>query len=167
MVSCINKNNKVYQLAVKTYKSENAAVKVYLENNQEWPQEILDEAAKDDTIDLTETFISDPGLLNKEMLIQKSQSILEKKIKRLSHSVKDNPSLKQGVLELQALATKLNRLEADYALVEFAKAAESMTNSAINWLADMDSGKRAVTTSTLSKIRDYTESFDLIKEIES
>lgn len=163
---CPNMKSREWKLLVEQEGEGRKAYEVWVRNNYDYPPHIL--AQTEEKIKFTNKYDYqvDPRVMAKSKTIEKAISVLNKKVKRLSYLAKKNPTLKEGVDQLSGLIIELKRLETDAAIVEFVKGADRMTNSALKWLDEMESGKKPLKIENLARIEDYSQAFDILKEIE-
>lgn len=163
---CPNMKSREWKLLVEQEGDGRKAYQIWVNNNYDYPPHIL--AQTEEKVKFTNKYDYqvDPRVMAKSRTIEKAINVLNKKVKRLSYLAKKNPNLKEGVDQLSGLITELKRLETDAAIVEFVKGADRMTNSALNWLDEMESGKKPLKIENLARIEDYSQAFDILKEIE-
>lgn len=163
---CPNMKSREWKLLVEQEGDGRKAYQIWVNNNYDYPPHILAQTAEKIKFTSKYDYQVDPKVLAKSATIDKAISLLNKKVKRLSYLAKKNPTLKEGVDQLSALITELKRLETDAAIVEFVKGADKMTNSALKWLDEMENGGKPLKLENLARIEDYSQAFDILKEIQ-
>lgn len=163
---CPNMRSREWKLLVEQEGDGDKAYTIWVNNGYEYPPHILAKTSEKVQFTSKYDYEVDPRILAKSRTIDKAIALLNHKVGRLSFLSKKHPTLKEGVEQLTGLITELKRLEADAAILEFVKGAEKMTKKALKDLDDIESGKKPLKLEYLARIEDYTQAFDILKEIE-
>lgn len=164
---CPNINSKEWQLFVEEKDGDKVKAFEGWENaGYDFPQHILDAAANDQAPVTEKDKASNSALTTKVALLEKAKVIVRKKLARLQRVAVHNPSLVEGVQELFNLERQMQRLDTDQSLVNFVMAADRMISGAAKWIEAMENGTKPLTLSSLKRVHEYTQAFEILEEMQ-
>jgi hypothetical protein len=162
-------DKKKFAAFVKFLKTDQAgAMKVYTENEMNYPPEF--EAYYSSDIEAeTITEVNTPQfILDQKAVLEKAKGLISKKIRRLSAMSSMYEGLDSVVDNLQALADKMNKYKAEYALFEFVEEAKNMVEFAerkMQEYADEVKSGKEVPLFKIKNLWDSIAAFDLLNDI--
>ena len=164
---CPNPNSREFILLTQeTNGNKQEALRIWEENNFEYPDHIIAMVEQELSMDNNEEKYSvDPYLKKKTDLTKKARAVIKKKLLKVSQEVKKDPNQEKYKAEFKEILNDLDELESEAALHSFILAADRMANTASKWMREIKNGEKEATMTNLQKMQDYVSSFRLLREL--
>lgn len=165
---CVNTNTKEWEIHLADHGGVFAdAWLSYIQNGYDYSDSVKSRAQETSSIkeDVKEPESSDPYLDAKKTALKKAKTLLLKKIRRLKARSQRHPELTEYVEKLTDLTNKMHEHHAEEGLVNFIKAAKSMTNSALDKMKKLKSGEEELNLRALHSINDHVNSLDMLEDL--
>jgi len=165
--NCPNTNTLEWKLLVEKHKGlELPAYKEWAELGDDYPADIHSKVEQQEGLSpKNESYSPDSNLLQREVVLQKSKTIIELKIAKLTNVMKKTPNLAKAELEFKELMKEMNSSDADIALHSFILAGGRMADSAVKWMKEIKADEEAGTLDKLAQINEFIQSFSIIDDI--
>jgi len=167
MYICFDENDEGWQKLVQSFGGdEKKAFAAWEANNYNYSDDIYSNIAQDAVLeeDVAEE-PKDKYYKEKQIVLDKAESILKHKLKSLKYAVNKHEHLDTLVTQMNGVLQDLENYETDFAIIKFIQGSERMINSSLKWLEKIENDPSKLNANTLKRIYESVSQFEILNTL--